>query len=432
MKVALVIGHNPDDQGTFAGSPINSFELPYNKEVANKIVEMNSNDPSSPLSFKIFDRVFLDSYKDEVDKVYGEVDAWGADISVELHFNAVDYEAALGTETLSSGTVRSLKLATIYQEAMLDALGTKDRGVKIRNKSIKDRGWRSLVTGLCPAIIVEPFFASNPGDMEKIVAFGKDNLAKLYFEAAAKYFDVSVNIIDEDEDGDDFLANVDLLTQNKNKEEFLQDTHNVACFNELVTAINRRTEINAHGEQFNTLSLEDIYGVCYAEMGLKANGDIDINHEHSLGEKGLLPLPSNLHFWIGTIPSYTGNAMKAERNIKEFLLYLASIKNKDVFRDFDGGTLYEDLFNLSFVDDPLKEMKILAAVVHGYFLPQNFSSGAPLPYTDIAQEVVNATAGSHQGLIDLLANHGYHHAVNNPEIISNRLGNLEQGISLIT
>ena len=38
------------------------------------------------------------------------------------------------------------------------------RGIKVRNRNNKDRGWLSLVSGRAPAIITEPAFGSNPSD----------------------------------------------------------------------------------------------------------------------------------------------------------------------------------------------------------------------------------------------------------------------------
>jgi hypothetical protein len=70
----------------------------------------------------------------------------------------VDGEAS-GTETLTSGTALSLRLAESVQREMVLALGLRDRGIKTR--AADERGGGSLYSGRAPAILVEPFFGSS-------------------------------------------------------------------------------------------------------------------------------------------------------------------------------------------------------------------------------------------------------------------------------
>ena len=65
---------------------------------------------------------------------------------------------------LSSGTVALLRLAALVQAAIVGVLGLPDRGVKTRQPD--DRGGASLHSGRAPAILIEPYFASNERDLE--------------------------------------------------------------------------------------------------------------------------------------------------------------------------------------------------------------------------------------------------------------------------
>src|SRR5690606_30514842 len=67
----------------------------------------------------------------EIGRAYAEVDRLGVSASVELHFNSAEAASATGTETLTSGTANSARLARGVQAGMVRALGLRDRGVKI-------------------------------------------------------------------------------------------------------------------------------------------------------------------------------------------------------------------------------------------------------------------------------------------------------------
>ena len=81
MRIALVIGHNSRAQGAVRATDGRS-EYDWNGVLAGMIRDHD------PASIRIFRRTAGLGYSREIDKVYGEVDAWGAGGSVELHFNA--------------------------------------------------------------------------------------------------------------------------------------------------------------------------------------------------------------------------------------------------------------------------------------------------------------------------------------------------------
>jgi len=156
-KVAIVVGHNERSQGAVRPDT-GETEYVYNGKIARY---MESIADEYGLNAKVFYRTSRGGYTREINRVYEEADNWGADACVELHFNAAGNPNASGTETLSSGSRRSLRLAEEVQMELVDELGLRNRGVKVRNSRTKGRGYRSLVAGRAPAILTEPFFATS-------------------------------------------------------------------------------------------------------------------------------------------------------------------------------------------------------------------------------------------------------------------------------
>jgi len=182
LKLAVVVGHTSSSPGACADSPISECEFPYNSDIAQK---MESLSGQYGIICKVIFRQKGVSYKRQIQKAYGEVDAFGADISIELHFNSFSDPKAKGTETLSSGSNGSLQYARATQDEVHKIVKRGDRGVKVRK--IDERGGLSLHTGKAPAILVEPFFGSNKKDRQKAREIGKEGFAKAYLRGAQKY-----------------------------------------------------------------------------------------------------------------------------------------------------------------------------------------------------------------------------------------------------
>jgi N-acetylmuramoyl-L-alanine amidase len=101
-------------------------------------------------------------YAAEIDRVYAQVDAWGAACSVELHFNGSENPATKGCLTLTSGTTKSLALAKQIHSRLVRVMGGEDDGIRTIGRH--DRGGRSLWQGKAPAIMTEEYFGSNAAE----------------------------------------------------------------------------------------------------------------------------------------------------------------------------------------------------------------------------------------------------------------------------
>ncbi len=151
-KIAIVVGHNASAQGAVRATD-GRTEYDWNGELAEQIRALN------PAQVRVFRREASRSYAAEIRAVYDAVNAWGADVSAELHFNAAP--GATGTETLCA-TERGREVAEPVQRAMVAVLGLRDRGVKKVGPG--DRGHASLVAGSAPAVLLEPYFGSYVSD----------------------------------------------------------------------------------------------------------------------------------------------------------------------------------------------------------------------------------------------------------------------------
>lgn len=181
MRLAIVVGHNSEAQGAVR-SDTGESEYVWNSRLALMIEDKAAD---YGLTVRIFKRVPSGGYRREIARVYDEVDRWRADASVELHFNGAASPAATGTETLSSGTALSLRLAEAVQREMVAALGLRDRGIKTR--AVDERGGGSLFAGRAPAILIEPFFGSAPrGQRATDEASEKARLADAVLRGAAE------------------------------------------------------------------------------------------------------------------------------------------------------------------------------------------------------------------------------------------------------
>ncbi|MEM7437972.1 MAG: N-acetylmuramoyl-L-alanine amidase [Pseudomonadota bacterium] len=162
MRLGIIVGHTAASGGA-KGLGIDQ-EYFYNKKMAEDMRAYALSKYSSganKMEVKIF-------FRDDggVPGAYGRADAWKANYTAELHYNSVGNSSVRGTETLSSGSSKSLVFAKNVQDAHCSILGRSgnSRGIKIRNRQNKDRGWFSLVAGNAPAIITEPAFGSSVAD----------------------------------------------------------------------------------------------------------------------------------------------------------------------------------------------------------------------------------------------------------------------------
>lgn len=151
MKTAIIIGH-----GSLDGGAVNKTsgisEYKYNCGVADHLKDLLGMD------------VELVYRTGRYSEVAGYVNATGADLAISLHCNAFDQETS-GSETLSSGSTKSLAFAGLVHSRVVSLFELPNRGIKIRDRN--DRGGLVLHDTNMPCVLLEPFFIDNGKDFEK-------------------------------------------------------------------------------------------------------------------------------------------------------------------------------------------------------------------------------------------------------------------------
>lgn len=344
------------------------------------------------------------------------------DFVVSFHANS-NGSTATGSEVLYYHTSKEGKrLAALLQAEFLKALGLPDR--KIKARTADERGGHQLFATKAPIVIGEPFFISNQGDLRRAVQ-RMDRLAQAYANAidayAAALSQPAASAISVKpaasaiSPGETF----DFEHANLSKERFL--SKNEAVLLRLLDAVNTRLR-TTYGDCV-AVTKEEVWVLIYCEAGLNAGGKVDPNHKHSAKERGLLPLPSNVKYWNGSDAPDWDKPMPLARNIEHFLLYLGALKNKEV-ANVAGLELYRGLFRQSKISgNPVRQAKLLAGVVHGYFYSANYSDRV-VPYDYLIKGYQNDT-----GLAKLMKPTTYKFA--GTAIVSNRETNIEAGLGMV-
>lgn len=177
-----------------------------------------------------------------------------------------------------------------------------------------------------------------------------------------------------------------------------------------------------YGTGFLPVSWADIWVIVFCEAGIDSHGHVDPTFHHSMGEIGLLPLPSNISFWNGPAAPQSNKKHSLEANVFHYILYLGHLKNRSVKKIADTP-LYSGLFESEkSKHESEKNARILAGVVHGYFFAGNYRDNrVPLTLLKDCYE-----AG--RPLPTVMAKTKYKHA--GTAIIRNRAQNIEMALRM--
>lgn len=157
MKICLSPGHTPDAPGASRGT-ITEYGL-SSAIIGDLVFRLDQAGHKAYL-------IGADSNARQVEKI----NAINPSIGLELHFNSFSTPEMHGTETLYSGSDKGGALAFNVNYSIVEALGTKDRGIKIGYyRQDKTKPIIEIIRNTrCPFIVVEPLFLSNDDDFSKI------------------------------------------------------------------------------------------------------------------------------------------------------------------------------------------------------------------------------------------------------------------------
>lgn len=154
-KIAIVVGHASDSQGNVRMG-ISEFE--FWSEFVTDIIEP-AVVKQFPENYKVFYRPKQRTigYYKAVRKLHKQIDAWGADVDIEFHYNGTSKHNVNGHEVIYSGSKKSLKYAKLLDKYFDRYLPNNDRGVK----RVLTRGAYGLKVGKSASIISEAFFGQE-------------------------------------------------------------------------------------------------------------------------------------------------------------------------------------------------------------------------------------------------------------------------------
>lgn len=172
-RVGLVIGHSHKEQGA-ENITFNETEYSWNSKFVPMVASALHALEIQPIIF----------YRDDYSTLPKEINDADVDLVLSFHCNAFN-RIASGTEVLHyTGSKKGKRLAQLVQDAIVDTLGLRDRGLV--EVSEGDRGAYILQKTAAPAILLETMFIDN--DIDLVVADGeKEALAKNIAKAIKKY-----------------------------------------------------------------------------------------------------------------------------------------------------------------------------------------------------------------------------------------------------
>jgi hypothetical protein len=209
----------------------------------------------------------------------------------------------------------------------------------------------------------------------------------------------------------------ELVFRNLNKFQFL--TRNKAQIDAYLQHVDGRL-VARYGAGRMPVTAHDIWVITNCEAGIDASGKVDPRFRHSAGEVGFYPLPNNIAFWNGSDAPPFDQFTSLELNVYHYLLYLGHLKNRAV-RTVDGVKLYSDLFRgRTGGATPARHAKIVAGIVHGYFVSSNYGDrSVPLQH-------LLAGYARDQGLAAMMSTTTYRHA--NTPVLTGRERNIADAL----
>ncbi len=259
-----------------------------------------------------------------------------------------------------------------------------------------------------PIVLAQPFNSNNASDVQ-VGGGSRFSLA----EGLAEFIDLEATGRETVEPSNDEMAavfeepkegeSISLVWQNLTKERFLEQ--NIGAIQRIIDESNEWQQ-GRQSSPVCAVTMEDFWAVTYSEMGLTSKGKVNPFNKHSLGEYGLLPLPKNLRDWAGSDAPHWTAVIPLVENISWFTRYLAILKNQKLASGA-GFDLYPDCFRYDGISgSPVREARLLAAVVHGYFYSGAYNHPRHVPIERILKgitsdltipEIMNSTTYKHVG-----------------------------------
>ena len=207
MKICIDAGHNYSDFDTGAsGNGLREQDITF--EIADKVRKLLTEAGVEVVMTRkaVNDNVGVNA-NDSINERAKIANREKCDYFVSIHCNSYANKIVNGTETLVYGLGgKAEKLANRVNKSIVSALGTYDRGIKVR----PDLGVLRLTN--MPAILVETAFISNQKDAE-LLKNKKDEFAKAIFDGVKEFLGILTKEISEPEKIVEKLAGMIEITE---------------------------------------------------------------------------------------------------------------------------------------------------------------------------------------------------------------------------
>jgi len=163
-KVALIVGHNDVSQGAVRQGQ-SEFKY-WGDFFLEHMGVLNSSAAANGIELKVFKRKYHGSrtYGTEMREVHKRIDEWGADTSVECHYNGF-HSKAEGHEVLHFNKSKGGKIIAELMDQCMDMwLDNKDRNRKPVSQG--ESGSTGLRVGGSRSVLIEPFFGQEIGEFK--------------------------------------------------------------------------------------------------------------------------------------------------------------------------------------------------------------------------------------------------------------------------
>ena len=158
-KVAVKVGHTSYAKGAYSLT-IGESEYDYNLAVAKKLVELGDCKNIKYEMFTFDPKV--SSYTKRQQLVAKKINEDDFDLVIELHYNSAESHTARGVLVLYYyKSSKGREAAKVIGDSIFNVFQT-ERDPDVGLSSDKQNGYQAVVTPKPVAILLEPFFGSNP------------------------------------------------------------------------------------------------------------------------------------------------------------------------------------------------------------------------------------------------------------------------------
>ncbi|MDQ6422897.1 N-acetylmuramoyl-L-alanine amidase [Paenibacillus sp. LHD-117] len=173
FKIMIDAGHGGKDPGAPGASGVE--EKVSNLAIALKVNELLRQDPMFEVRMTRTDDTFV-----EIEDRSAMANDWDADVLLSIHGNSYEDGSVSGSETFYRYD-NGLALATSIHQKLVDAMGFRDRGVRLNELKV-------LTLSQMPAILIETGYLTNAAEEAVILSEeGQNKMAQAIVDGLKQF-----------------------------------------------------------------------------------------------------------------------------------------------------------------------------------------------------------------------------------------------------